>query len=70
MKALFLSIVVLTGCASLPPVDGSVTVTVPAEKVAQCKAQGGCGLFSPRQILELMQQAYDLGVVAGGKEGI
>lgn len=59
---LLISLFVLAGCATTqPPADGSMTVTVPAEKVAQCRAQGGCGIFSAPQIMEMVQQGYDLG---------
>lgn len=57
MKAL-LVLLLLSGCAT--PATGT-QITVPNAKVAECQAQGGCGLMSRDQILALMAQARDEG---------
>lgn len=51
----------LTGCANAPAKpgaaanpDGSMTITVSAQRVAECKEQGGCALVTRAQVDELM----------------
>ena len=52
----------LPGCTT-PTVtrasDGSVQVTISAARVANCKANGGCGLYSRNELLELVRVATE-----------
>lgn len=51
----------LAGCATTPkPDDGSRTLTIPAEKVARCNAEGGCTLLSKAQLMELVELAHQV----------
>jgi uncharacterized protein YceK len=54
------------GCASVPspaaaPAGGGQTITVAAERVAQCRAQGGCLLVSQAELMQGMAEAYQAG---------
>ena len=58
----------LPGCAA--PVkgtatgnsDGTITITVSAARVANCKANGGCGLFSRKELLDMVEAAAEAGM--------
>lgn len=70
--ALGLMLLLLAGCASIPKPgeaepnkDGSITVTIPPDRVAECAEQGGCHMFTRAELLELVQQARAAGAKAG-----
>ena len=66
-----ISILTLSGCATPKPgegeanKDGSVTVTIPAERVAECAEQGGCHMFTRDELLELVVRSRAAGAKAG-----
>lgn len=51
----------LPGCSTTPAGkavyerDGTATVTVAASRVANCRANGGCGLYSRNELIELVR---------------
>ena len=58
----------LTGCAapSTPGSattnsDGSITIVIAAKRVADCKAHGGCGLYSRAELMRLAESAAEAG---------
>jgi hypothetical protein len=56
-----LSLMTLVGCAApgpQPREDGSRTITIPAGRVAQCNAEGGCAYLSKKQAMELLEYGY------------
>lgn len=55
------SLLTIGGCAApgpQPREDGSRTITIPAAKVAQCNAEGGCAYLSKKQAMELLEYGY------------
>jgi uncharacterized protein YceK len=57
----------LAGCASTAPPkpdDGSRTVTVSAEMVARCRAEGGCTLLTKADLVAVIEAAQEA-TVAG-----
>jgi uncharacterized protein YceK len=58
----------LAGCASTAPApkpqDGSRTVTVSAEMVARCRAEGGCTLLTKADLVAVIEAAQEA-TVAG-----
>ncbi len=63
MRYAALMLLALAGCAVTPPppkVDG-MQIQVPQSRVEECKAQGGCGLVSRSEMVELAQRAFALG---------
>lgn len=57
----YLAALLLAGCVTAPPDDGSMQITVTAEEAAKCVAAGGCGLMSHAEIANIQYQAYMLG---------
>lgn len=55
----------LPGCttpgSATPQGDGTMTVTVSAARVANCKAHGGCGLYSRDELLQMIKEAAEAG---------
>ena len=55
----------LPGCATKGTAsamsDGTMTVTVSAARVANCKANGGCGLYSRNELLQMIDAALEEG---------
>lgn len=41
--------------------DGTVIVVVSAARVATCRANGGCGLYSQKELLKLAEAAAEVG---------
>lgn len=61
---LTLALLAMAGCASTPATpqgDGSLTVKISAQRVANCKANGGCGLYSRNELLEMVKEAAEAG---------
>lgn len=54
----------MAGCAT-QPTNGGMTVNVPADKVARCKAEGGCGFISMQELLKMLNEAFELGRGSG-----
>lgn len=58
----------LAGCAAVAPkgaatynADGSATVTIAPQRVAECKKGGGCGLFSRAELAAFAERAATYG---------
>jgi hypothetical protein len=58
-------VLALAGCASPAnapaPEKGALQLTIPAARVAECEAAGGCAFISKAEVVVLMQQAYQMG---------
>jgi hypothetical protein len=68
---LLIPVILLSACAApAPREDGSRTITVPAAKVEQCNADGGCAYLSKKQAMELVEYGYAEGVQACKRVGI
>jgi hypothetical protein len=61
MRFLAFFLAALAGCATTPKEDGSLQVTIAAERVAQCKEQGGCALLTQAEAIAIAVQAYQEG---------
>ena len=65
MKSLIL-LLTLVGCASTggsvtKEGDGSLLIRVAPSRVANCKANGGCGLYSRAELEEMVREAVEAG---------
>lgn len=69
--SLILMLCVLAGCAATPAATpgGARIVSVPAEKVAQCAAQGGCAYLSRQQAEDLLETGFEAGVQSCSRKG-
>lgn len=56
MKPILIAALVAAG-----PSFAQVKIEIPAEKVAECQAQGGCGLISRAQLEALLEKAFQAG---------
>ena len=67
MKSLVI-LFALAGCASTGSVtqggDGSLIVRIAPSRVANCKANGGCGLYSRAELQEMVREAMEIGAQA------
>jgi hypothetical protein len=68
MRYLAFLLVALAGCAAVPTPDGDLHITIAADRVAQCKEQGGCALFSQAEIIQLLGEAIEEGAKAAMSE--
>ena len=57
---------VLVGCASTGGVtqEEPLLIRVSPARVAECKANGGCGLYSRAELMELIREAMEAGTRA------
>lgn len=62
MKAAIVALLALSACATPPPVNKGVQITVTQERADQCTKAGGCGLLSAAEVDSLQRKAYQLGV--------
>jgi hypothetical protein len=61
----------LTACAAPPQTEkGSVHLTIPADRVAECEMAGGCAFLSKAELAAAMQQAYRIGAEQGAQEAM
>ena len=68
--AVFTALLALAGCAAPAASpgdnpDGSMTVTINADQVAACRANGGCVIVTTTALQELVQAAKNSGATCG-----
>jgi hypothetical protein len=56
-----LLLIALAGCATAPPTPTGTQITVKPERIAQCKAAGGCALVTMEELQTLARAAFDAG---------
>jgi hypothetical protein len=58
---------VLAGCGAVPAAGGHAgqSVVVTAERVAECREQGGCYLVSRLELLQALEEARQVGAGQG-----
>lgn len=61
MKSLFVAVALVATQATALEFKGNAIILTP-EEIAQCNADGGCGVFTQKHFLELMNEAYQEGL--------